>query len=123
MSTQAASTQQVANRLVELGRKGQIAEIQQELFSDDVVSTEPSGDNPVAKGLVAIQEKSKKFESMLEAVHGSELTDPIVVGHWFSIGWTFDATMKGQGRQKMEEICVYQVKDGKIVSEQFFFSM
>jgi len=110
MATQQASTQQVANRLVEL-------------FSPDAVSIEPSGENPIAKGLTAIQEKSKKFESMLEAVHGSELTEPIVVGSWFSIGWTFDATMKGQGRQKMEEICVYQVKDGKIVSEQFFFSM
>lgn len=123
MATQQASTQQVANRLVELGRKGQIAEIHKELFSEDIVSTEPMGDNPVVKGLAAVLEKGKKFESMLEEVHGSELTEPIVVGNWFSIGWSFDATMKGQGRQNMQEICVYQVKDGKIVSEQFFFSM
>lgn len=123
MSTQQASTLQVANRLVELGRKGQIPEIHHELFADDVVSIEPMGDNPTVKGKAAILEKGKKFESMLEAVHGSELTEPIVVGNWFSIGWTFDATMKSQSRQKMEEICVYEVKDGKIVSEQFFYSM
>ncbi|HEX3768939.1 MAG TPA: SnoaL-like domain-containing protein [Puia sp.] len=28
--------------------------------------------------------------------------------------------MKGQGRMQMDEICVYQVENGKIVSEQFF---
>jgi hypothetical protein len=28
--------------------------------------------------------------------------------------------MKGRGRVKLEEICAYEVKDGKIISEQFF---
>jgi hypothetical protein len=32
-----------------------------------------------------------------------------------------DVTMKGRGRMNLEEICVYQVKDGKIVREEFFF--
>ena len=32
-----------------------------------------------------------------------------------------DVTMKGRGRMKMEEMCVYEVnKNGKIASEQFF---
>jgi hypothetical protein len=34
---------------------------------------------------------------------------------------SFDATFKGGGRTKMDEICVYEVKDGKIVKEQFFY--
>jgi len=29
--------------------------------------------------------------------------------------------MKGAGRTNIEEICVYQVNDGKIVREQFYF--
>jgi hypothetical protein len=36
---------------------------------------------------------------------------------------TMDATFKGRGRVNMEEICVYQVKDGKVVREQFFYHM
>jgi hypothetical protein len=32
-----------------------------------------------------------------------------------------DVTMKGQGRMNMDEIAVYEVKDGKIVKEQFFY--
>jgi hypothetical protein len=31
-----------------------------------------------------------------------------------------DATVKGMGRMTLEEICVYEVKDSKIVFEQFF---
>jgi predicted ester cyclase len=44
-----------------------------------------------------------------------------VAGDYFSIAWMMDITMKGQGRVKMEEVCVYKVKDGKIVWEQFFY--
>jgi len=32
-----------------------------------------------------------------------------------------DCTYKGMGRQKMDEIALYEVKDGKIVKEQFFY--
>jgi hypothetical protein len=30
-----------------------------------------------------------------------------------------DVTMKGQGRMDMKEVCVYDVKDGKIIREEF----
>jgi hypothetical protein len=32
-----------------------------------------------------------------------------------------DITMKGQDRMKMDEVAVYEVRDGKIVLEHFFF--
>jgi hypothetical protein len=31
-----------------------------------------------------------------------------------------EVTMKGRPKENWEEICVYTVKDGKIISEQFF---
>jgi len=34
-----------------------------------------------------------------------------------------DVTYKKSGRMQMNEIAVYQVKDGKIVFEQFHYSM
>jgi ketosteroid isomerase-like protein len=34
-----------------------------------------------------------------------------------------DATMKGRGRMDMREICVYHVRDDKIVQEQFFYDV
>ena len=47
--------------------------------------------------------------------------DPVIGGNYFSFACMLDATMKGMGRVKFEEICVFQVKDGKVVSEQFFY--
>lgn len=32
-----------------------------------------------------------------------------------------DLKMKGQDRMKMEEICLYKVENGKVVSEQFIY--
>ena len=116
------TTQQVANRLVELCRKGQIQEASQELYADSIVSIEP--DNaPVksAKGKQAVGKKGQEFASMIEERHGGSFSDPIVGGRYFSTAMTLDATFKGQGRMVMQEICVYEVKEGKIVSEQFFY--
>jgi hypothetical protein len=45
---------------------------------------------------------------------------PLVAGNSIAFTLTMDITMKGQGRMKSPELCVYQVKDGKIISEEFF---
>jgi hypothetical protein len=115
------TTLEVANRLVSLCREGKIEEAQKEFFTEETLSIEPdeSMGAKSVKGLDAIIEKGKMFNSMLEEFHGATISDPIIAGNCFSIAWTLDATMKGMGRQKMEEICVYKVKDGKIISEQF----
>ena len=116
------TTEQVAKRLIELCRKGQILEAQQELFSDDIVTTEPEhSPSKSAKGKDAVLEKGKNFASMIEERHDGSFGDPIVCGNHFSMTCMLDATLKGMGRIKWEEICVYGVKDGKIVTEQFFY--
>jgi len=56
---------------------------------------------------------------MLEAVHGGSVSDPVIAGNKFAVAYIIDATMKGMGRQNMQEIGVYTVKDGKVVKEQF----
>jgi len=116
------TTQQVADRLVELCRMGKIFETQEELYADEIVSIEPDM-APVkeVKGKQALYEKGKMFEAMVEEHHSVSISDPIVAGSCFAINWIMDTTMKGRGRMQMEEICVYQVKDGKIILEQFFY--
>jgi hypothetical protein len=116
------TTQQVANRLVELCRTGQIMQAQTELYAENIVSIEPKG-APVEKavGFAEVNEKGKQFAAMIEERHGGSFTEPLVSGNFFSVGMTLDATMKGRGRQVLEEICVYKVENGKIVFEQFFF--
>jgi hypothetical protein len=56
---------------------------------------------------------------MIEQVHSGEVSDPIVAGSSFACIMRMDVTMKGEGRMNMSELCVYDVKDGKIISEQF----
>jgi hypothetical protein len=43
-----------------------------------------------------------------------------VAGNAIAMTLSIDVTMKGQGRMQLAEICAYEVKDGKIASEQFF---
>ena len=117
------STQEIATRLVELCRAGDYATCYAELFAPHAVSIEPdSAPEPRrAEGKDAIKKKGEVWQSMIEEVHGGSVGDPVVVGNWFACQMMADWTMKGQGRSKMEELCVYKVENGKVVSEQFFF--
>ena len=116
------TTQEVANRFYELAHKGQFEQILTELFAQDACSVEPAGapfEN--VEGLEAIIEKGKKFYDMIEEMHGGYTNEPIVAGNFFACTMGMDITMKGQPRMNMDEVAVYEVKDGKIVLEQFFF--
>ncbi|MEP6794603.1 MAG: nuclear transport factor 2 family protein [Saprospiraceae bacterium] len=122
ISQKTMTTQDVANRLVELCRIGQIQQAQEELFSDDVSSIEPANSmSKSAKGKKAVAQKGAEFASMIEQRHGGTFSDPVISGNFFSAAMTLDATIKEKGRMTLEEICVYEVKDGKIITEQFFF--
>jgi hypothetical protein len=112
----------IANRLVELCRAGEYEQAQEELYSEDALSIEPPQSQGLqsVKGLEEIKKKGRSFQDMVEAIHSTEITGPVIAGNNFSIGLILDITLKGMGRQQMAEICVYEVKDGKVVKEQFF---
>lgn len=117
------TTQEIANKYIELNRTGQSIKALDELFSDNAVSIEPKG-TPMehTEGLDALKKKSEQFAAMVEEVHGVEVSDPIVADNFFSCTMKIDVTYKGMPRNQMEEVCLYQVKEGKIVSEQFFYT-
>ena len=117
------TTQEVAKRLIELCEKGDFETAQNELFAEDAVSIEPHGTpdfDKETKGLDAIKKKGEKWNSMVEEYHGGDVSEPVVADNSFACTMKMDVTMKGRGRMSMTELCVYTVKDGKIVSEQFF---
>lgn len=126
-TTEAAvmTTQEVANRFNELAQSGQWDKIQGELFSENAVSIEPPHGVAMgmsnAEGIEAIKKKGEAFNQSVEEMHGGYSTPPVVGGNFFSVGMGMDCTMKGAGRVNMEEVAVYEVKDGKIVREQFFY--
>jgi hypothetical protein len=117
------TTRDVANQLVEFCRLGKIDEAQELLFAETAQSIEANEmmGPKIVEGLEGIKAKSVAFQAGVEAFHGAEISDPIIGGNSFAISWKMDATFKGRGRMTIEEVCVYQVKDGKIILEQFFY--
>ena len=117
------NTKQVADRLVELCRKGDFETAQKELFSKDAVSIEPYETPDFAKetkGLNSILTKGEKWGAMVEKMNKLEVSEPILAANSFACTMHLDVDMKGRGNMDMTELCVYQVKDGKIVAEEFF---
>jgi hypothetical protein len=120
--TQVMTTQEVADRFYELAQQGNFDQIQDELFDDNAKSIEPSHSNwENVQGLNKIKEKGRKWQEMTEEMHGGYTNKPQVAGNFFVCIMGMDVTVKGQPRMKMDEVAVYEVKDGKIVMEQFFF--
>jgi hypothetical protein len=56
-------------------------------------------------------------------VTGITMSDPLIAGNWITAVLTIDAIAKGRGRVNLNEVCVYQVRDGKIALEQFFYGI
>ena len=117
------TTKEVADRLVELCGKGDFESAQSELFADDAVSIEPYSTpdfEKETKGKEAIKEKGDKWNAMVDAVHAMEVSDALVATNSFAVTMRMHVTMKEKGEMDMTELCVYIVKDGKIISEEFF---
>ena len=117
------TTQEIANRLAALCQKGDFETAQKELFAEDAVSIEPHGTpefEKETKGKEAIKKKGEKWNAMVEKFDNAKVSQPLVAGNCFAITIQMHVTMKGGQDMDMTELCVYEVKDGKITSEQFF---
>jgi ketosteroid isomerase-like protein len=91
--------------------------------ADNIVSYEAmEGPMAVCEGAAAVKAKSEWWGANHE-VHGGTTTGPYVNGDQFCVYFDMDVTIKATGeRVNMTEVGLYEVKDGKIVSERFFYS-
>src|SRR5271156_3958531 len=115
--------QEVAARFNELAQQEKWFEIQDELFADNVRSIDPP-DSPYlgyAEGKAAVRKKGEEFVKKIQEFHGAYTTQPVVAGNHFAVGRGMEITAEDFGRIKIDEIMLYEVKDGQIVSEQFFY--
>ena len=111
---------EIANKLVAYCRKGEFQECYKELYSPEIISVENDGSS--VKGFEEMAEKGKQWNAGIKEFHSSETGDPIVSGNYFSLPMKMSITYQGADAPvNFEEICVYQVKDGKVVREQFFY--
>lgn len=116
-------TKEIAKKLVDYCRKADWSGAHNELYDSNAISIEPYVTpefEKETKGLKAIEEKGKKFDDMIEKIHSVQASEPLVAGNSIAFSLQMDLTMKGKGRMNSPELCVYQVKNGKIISEEFF---
>ena len=116
------TTQDVAAKFYEYMQQGAFDKIYSELYSESATSEEPPGsDWGTANGMDEIREKGKKWAETVEEMYSGTTGEPVIAGDYFISYMTMDFKPKGKERSILEEIGLYRVKEGKIVSEQFFY--
>ena len=117
---------EVGKQLVELCRQGKNHEAMQTLYSPNIVSVEATAAPNMSTesvGLDAVMAKGKWWMDNHE-VHSAVCEGPFPHGDRFIVRFTYDVTNKPSGRRMtMDEGALYTVADGKIVREEFFYSM
>ncbi len=120
------TTQEVANQLVHMCSQGKFEEATNSLYSPDIVSVEPSappGGSRESKGIAAVKAKGEWWTTNHD-VHSSVVEGPLIAGPYFAVTFRLDVTFKPQSRRfTLEELAVYRVENGKIVHEEFFYTM
>jgi hypothetical protein len=118
------TTKEVATRYYELIQQHQYRQIQEELYAPNVINIEPENDTNlplVTEGIEALQQKEGLFFSQVEQMYGGTMSEPIVSDYYFSQMTEMDVKMRGKERKLKNQIGVFEVRNGKIVKEQFFF--
>jgi ketosteroid isomerase-like protein len=119
----------VGKKLVELCKEGKMTEAIDTLYHPDIVSIEagaPPGGSPKVEGIAAVKGKGEWWVANHE-VHSGDAEGPFPHGDRFIVRFKFDVTAKSGPmagkRFVMDEAALYTVKDGKVVHEEFFYSM
>ncbi len=120
------TTQEIASQYHELANQRKFIEIQDSFYDEQVICQEPEkaaemGMAVVTNGLEAIKAKGIARRATMEAVHSYTCSEPLVAGEFFSVVLKQEITFKGKPRMALEEIGIFEVKNGKIVKEQFFY--
>lgn len=123
-TTALSATEAVARELVDYCKAGRNMDAINHLYSRDIVSIEPhdfEGMPARMTGIDAIRKKNEWWYANFE-VHNSEVDGPYVNGDQFAVKYSFETTNKKTGeRNLMSEIALYNVKDGKVVQDRFYY--
>ena len=114
--------QEIANRLVDLLRAGKFNEVYDELFHTDAEHIEPQSPHFAnVKGVAAIKAKDAAMGEHLRGIESMEVGDALVASRHIAIPYKLTANLKNGNQLSLDEIIVYEIEQGKIVSERFFY--
>ena len=112
------TTKEVADRLIELCKEGNFVQAQQELYHTDIISIDPDGTRTIsAANMLA---KEHRFLDNIITMGNITYSEPLIAGGFFTVVLKMEMELKNARHIALEEVCVYQVDEGKIVFEQFF---
>lgn len=123
-------TVKVANRLTELCAAGKHHEALMELYAENARHVEAfempgSPYKRIMEGKGTLAQMSEMWGKINE-IHDSSCGKPMINGDQFTCEMMIDITPKegpmAGNRMKMNEHCLYTVKDGKIVEAKFFYA-
>lgn len=95
-------------------------------YSSDVVSIEAGAMPGMDRTQTGIQAAKGKNQWWVDnhTVHGGTVEGPYPHDDRFVLHFKYDVTPKHTGKRiTMDEVGLYTVKNGKIVKEEFFYSM
>ncbi len=112
--------QEIANRLVVLCREGNFEGAWTELFAPGWETRElVEWGGQIRHGFDEAKKAADEWHADMQEMHEMTVSDPIIADSSFACTMTLDMTSKTRGRSRETELCIYTVKDGKIVLEQF----
>jgi hypothetical protein len=116
------STQEVAEKVVELVRQQAWYKALDTLYDKDIVSVEASaseGESAEKRGIDQVRGKIDWWLNAME-VHSFTAKGPFVAHDRFVVQYGADVTEKNSKKRfQLSEVGVYTVKNGKIVREEF----
>ena len=116
------STQEVAEKVVELVRQQAWYKALDTLYDKDIVSVEASaseGESAEKRGIDQVRGKIEWWLNAME-VHSFTAKGPFVAHDRFVVQYDADVTEKNSKKRfQLSEVGVYTVKNGKIVRDEF----
>lgn len=119
-------TMDIGKEVAALCKQGKNQEAIDRLYSPNIESVEPvamPGMDQIQKGTQAIKKKNQWWVDNHD-VHGCTVEGPFPHDNRFILHFKYDVTPKHTGkRMTMDETGLYTVENGKVVKEEFFYSM
>ncbi len=120
------TTMEIGKELVALCKQGKNQDAIDRLYSPDIESVEPvamPGMEQTQRGIAKIKSKNQWWVDNHE-VHEGVAEGPFPHGDRFIVRFKYDVTPKHRGKRfTMEEMGLFTVQNGKIVKEEFFYTM
>ena len=120
------TTMEIGKELVALCRQGKNQEAIDRLYSPNIESVEAvamPGMGQTQKGIQAIKGKNQWWVDNHQ-IHESTVEGPYPHGDRFIVRFKYDMTPKHNGkRMTVDETGLYTVQNGKVVKEEFFYTM